>query len=192
MGTDKRSLQMSSGRDLFRHTLHTLQVTFERVSVVGSFPDHFHMSGVEYLADAPGVSGPMAGLLGGARVYPGSPLFVAAVDMPELSVGVIRYLVDAGQWGPVERIVPAGDRGIEPLCGVYFPSSFPILETAASQGYFGLQHVPLRERIVSAQFLRERGDLSPWGLRSLNTPEDLKEYNEYARGDVLASGVTPM
>ena len=192
MGTDKRSLQMSSGRDLFRHTLHILQSTFEQVSVVGCFPDHFQMSGVESLADARGVSGPMAGLLGGARVYPESPLFVAAVDMPELSVGVIRCLVDMGQWGPVDRIVPAGNRGIEPLCGVYFPSSFPILETAASQGHFGLQHVPLRERIVSGQFLRERGGLSPWGLRSLNTPEDLKDYYDYAGGDVLASGDTPM
>jgi len=189
---DKRALRMANGRDLLRHTLHTLQSTFEHVSVVGSFPDSFDISGVEHLADAPGVSGPMAGLMGGARVYPESPLFVAAVDMPDLSTGVIRCLMDMCQWGPVDRIVPAGKRGVEPLCGVYFPSSFPILETVAAQGYFGLQHLPLRERIVSGQFLRDHGDLSDWGLRSLNTPEDLKDYNESALDDVLASDDTPM
>jgi molybdopterin-guanine dinucleotide biosynthesis protein A len=183
---------MSSGRDLLGQTLHILKSTFGHVSVVGSFPDHFELSGVECLADAPGVSGPMAGLIGGARIYPKSPLFVAAVDMPELSIGIIQCLVDACQWGPVDRIVPEGKRGIEPLCGVYFPSSFPILEAVASQGRFGLQHLPLRERIVSGQLLADQGILSDWGLRSLNTPEDLKDYKEYALGDVLASDDTPM
>lgn len=192
MGRDKRTLQLSPGLTLFQHTLSIVSSHFCHVSVVGELSTELEEPTMDRLLDAPGIHGPMGGIVSGLRAFDTEPLFVVAVDMPGLSVKVIEVLLHGAGGASVERVVPEGEKGIEPLCGIYFPSALPVLEQAARKGEFGLQNLPLRERILPHAHMRSAASLTGWGLRSLNTPADVEAFKKLSPGDVLASEDTPM
>ena len=174
MGEDKRLLSFPSGGNLLREATAASRTRIRtgvgEFSEPSSIPDNRTL-----ILDSDNAKGPMAGVLRALELHPDGPVFVLAVDMPGVQQAAISYLCEQATVG-VDRVVPWGSGRIEPLCGVYFPSALPILEAMVERGQFGLQHAPLRERLIPGERLTECGGLSSFGLRSLNQPSDLKEF----------------
>ena len=106
------------------------------------------------------------------------PVFICAADMPLVTAGACRVLLDEAERvaaspdqrdeGRAERapsaIVATAAGRLEPLFGVYLPAALDKLFSAAPDA-------PLRQTI--AQLGPERVELDPVLVRSVNTPADL-------------------
>ena len=183
MGRDKRQLEYPPFNSLFHRQLSLLENCFPRVwvSVQTSLPFSIPH---RIVVDLPEAKGPMAGLLSALHEHPSDPIFVLAVDMPGIHEAAIAHLCAVAGSG-VDRVVPWSEGRVEPLCGIYFPSSLLVLRQMAAVGRYGLQNAPLRERLIPKERLEAVGGLSPFGLRSLNHPRDVEEFRT-SEGHVLA------
>ncbi len=116
MGSDKAVLEFD-GRTLLDRSLATLsQVCDEVVIAVGS--SSARRGSTASVADAPGVGGPAAGILGAARAHPGRRLLVTACDLPNLTSALLEALCERdGDW-----VVPRHGDGLEPLCSLFAPA----------------------------------------------------------------------
>lgn len=92
MGRDKASLDYA-GQPLFRHMQALLRAAGCETAWLGGA-----LAGAEakeQLDDAPGYAGPLAGLAGAVARLDAGWLLVVPVDMPGLTPGVLRALLDA-------------------------------------------------------------------------------------------------
>lgn len=122
------------------------------------------------LADAPGVAGPLGGILAALRHRPDSAWLVAACDLPLLTIAAARWLL--GQRGNSRlAILPrlAPDR-IEPLLAVYEPAALELLEKLAQGRERSLQSLALATGVVTPTPPPELA--TAW--RNVNTEEDLR------------------
>ncbi len=172
MGQDKRWIEWD-GVSLLRRVVSDLQGVFERVVVVGA-DRTWAEEGVEFLEDGWPGQGPVGGIVTALERFPGQDLFVAAGDMPSLSLPLVHVL--CAVTAPVDRVVPEGVKGVEPLFGVYRAPALSVLRELLFSGKGGLQSVPLEQMVLPLAQLGEQGVITPWSLRSINTPEDLEEY----------------
>lgn len=126
---------------------------------------------VEVLHDPPDNQGPLPALarcLARAQM----PLLVLAVDMPHITVPLLRELIPQGATTP-QGTVFRGAHGYEPLCAVYPVATLPLLEESLAHGKLRLQDFV--QEAVDTGFLRviplskEREAL----FFNLNTPADL-------------------
>lgn len=103
------------------------------VSGMGDIPPA--LEGITAVDDAPGLRGPLAGILGLFRQLPGKSWLVVACDMPELEVAALDWLLEQRSAG-VRAILPdlRGDGRVEPLLAYYDRSCGELLEQAASSG----------------------------------------------------------
>jgi molybdopterin-guanine dinucleotide biosynthesis protein A len=86
-------------------------------------------------ADAAGVRGPIAGLLGACAARPGRALLAAACDQPLLDAAALAWLAGERRAGTVATLARLpGARGVEPLPGVYEPEVRPLLAAFAATG----------------------------------------------------------
>jgi molybdopterin-guanine dinucleotide biosynthesis protein A len=83
------------------------------------------------IADAPGVRGPLAGILGALDALPARALLVAACDQPLLSAAALRWLVAQRAEGAVAVVARLSAERIEPLPALYQPAARPLLEALA-------------------------------------------------------------
>lgn len=83
------------------------------------------------LADSPGISGPLAGMLAALRWQPDAAWLVAACDLPFADEGAVRWLLSErrpGRWA----VVPSLREGmLEPLFALYEPQARGLLEEVA-------------------------------------------------------------
>jgi molybdopterin synthase catalytic subunit len=123
--------------------------------------------------DRPGISGPLAGILGGMEQATGSHLLVVGVDFPFLTTGFLRYLLKRSEEMEAYGVVPCLGGVWQPLVAVY-PVSFQKtieqwlkISGSVSPRQFLDDH---RDRVVAVTE-RDVQDL-PRLLWNLNTPED--------------------
>jgi molybdopterin-guanine dinucleotide biosynthesis protein A len=114
--------------------------------VVGDGPVPPGLESLRRVADAPGRRGPIAGLLGAFVAAPGAALLAAACDQPLLTPATLQWLVGRRRRGAIAVLARHGERGIEPLPGIYEPTARAVLEELAGAG-------------GSLQPLAERGDV---------------------------------
>lgn len=123
------------------------------------------------IPDGPG-RGPAAGILGAARVRPGSPLLVLAVDLPGVPAALLEELARPG----FDLAIPRWSAGIEPLCGLYGPKALAVLEERVGRGRLDLHSLPdepgLAVRWLEEAEIRRSGEPAQVFL-NLNRPEDL-------------------
>ena len=93
------------------------------------------------LPDAPGLTGPLAGILAALRWQRDACWIVVACDLPLLRVEAIDWLLEQRQpsrWVIMPKVDPAR---VEPLLAVYEPESLRLLEDLVASGRCSPRHL---------------------------------------------------
>ncbi len=146
MGMPKQNLRRD-GVTLVEIAVAAVGCLADRVVLagVGAVPEALH--GLERLADAAGVPGPLGGILAAMRWDPDRAWIVAACDMPRIRVRAVEWLVS--QRAPdVWAVLPRTAGGkVEPLLAVYEPEMKQVLEQRATKGFFGMQGLASSDKV---------------------------------------------
>lgn len=138
MGRDKAALVYAGEPQLDRawRLLQGLGVEPCLLSVRTDQTDEPLRARYPQVVDAPGVAGPMAGLLAAHRQAPTHAWLVLACDLPLLDLPVLETLVAArGADGSAVAYAAEGDGRPEPLCAIYEPMFCrEVLAPAAARG----------------------------------------------------------
>ena len=136
MGRPKEALEVG-GERLLDRILAALELAGCGPAVLlGGGPAGGAAATLPRLPDAPGVRGPLAGLLAALRSERAGWL-VAACDLPLLSRPAVEWL--AAQRGPARErdrwaVLPRVAGRVQPLLAVYEPESLALLEELAASG----------------------------------------------------------
>lgn len=126
------------------------------------------------LPDAPGVRGPLAGILAALRWDPACWL-VASCDLPRLRVAAVDWLLAErrpGRWAVLPRVGGV----VQPLLAVYEPQALPLLEALAADGAPSPSRLEGHAHVATPEPPPELVDC--W--RGVNTPQELAELSEPA------------
>jgi len=106
------------GKPLWEHQLETL-AGLDPDALAVAAPDRptWLPAGVAWLPDAASDSGPLGGILAGLNFAASGPVVVLAVDLPMMTTGYLRKLMDAS--GELCGAVPFSGTGYEPVSAVY-------------------------------------------------------------------------
>jgi len=149
------------------------------VSVRGSQEAFPAFSGLRLLPDHDDNIGPLAGVLSAFREDPSCAWLVVAVDMPFLTEGFMRRLLEHRDPRAFATAFRNPDIDApEPVCAIYEPRILPVLLAAKSRGRFTLK--VLRDVAVR---LVEPAD--PRELANVNDPD---EYARAAGGSLPPTG----
>jgi molybdopterin-guanine dinucleotide biosynthesis protein MobB len=119
------------------------------------------------LTDAPGVCGPLAGILAALRWDPVTWL-VASCDLPRLRADAVEWLAaqrQPGRWAVMPRV----DGVVQPLLAVYEPQALPLLEALAVEGAPSPSRLEGHPHVATPEPPPHLADC--W--RGVNTPEEL-------------------
>lgn len=119
------------------------------------------------IVDAPGVGGPIAGILAALASDPAAAWLVVACDLPLLDGATLDELLAARDPARLATAFRSrGDRLPEPLCAIWEPGSRSAILTWVAGG----QHCPRRFLINHDVALLELTD--PHALDNANTPDE--------------------
>lgn len=147
-----------------------------KVAVLGAGPIPDELQCLLRVPDAPGLAGPIAGLLAAHRWAPQAAWILAACDHPWLSAADIRWLIHQrrpGTWAVLPR---QRDDHPYPTLALYEPQALTILEGALLVR--GADKVRIAElfnhprTLIAPSFTR--------GLVNVNTPQELIAQEELA------------
>jgi molybdopterin-guanine dinucleotide biosynthesis protein MobB len=188
MGSPKQLLRFD-GRTLGEIVAHALSAAVSeaelhcdchslspKVAVLGAGPIPDQLQCLPRVPDAPGLAGPIAGLLAAHRWVPRAAWIRAACDHPWLSAADIRWLIH--QRRPGTWAIPPRQRDDHsyPTLAIYEPQSLTILESSLLVR--GTDKVRLAElfnhprTLIAPSFTR--------GLVNVNTPQELTAQEELA------------
>lgn len=129
------------------------------------------LAGVERIADAAGICGPLAGVLAALRTTPRNAWLIAAVDLPRLRGAALDWLLAQRAPGVIAVLPSLAPGRVEPLLAVYEPAALEILELLALDPTRGLRPLATQPGVLTPT---PPPDLRGcW--RNINTP------GEYAR-----------
>jgi molybdopterin-guanine dinucleotide biosynthesis protein MobB len=138
------------------------------ISGSGQIPDS--LAALPRVPDAPGLTGPLAGILAVMRWQPAVSWQVTACDLPDVHPDSLQWLLDQRRPG-MRAILPDLERGgsLEPLLAWYDFRCRPLLENLAASGSLRLNKLAEQDGICA---LRPPDHLhGSW--RNVNTPEEL-------------------
>lgn len=181
MGGRKDGLGVG-GRSMLERALQTAALVAGDVLLLpGRWADgSLQRPGLRVVPDAPGVPGPLGGLLAGLRAARHEACLLLPCDMPFASADVARRLL-ACLDGRVLSAVVLGPRGREPFHGAWARAALPLLEDLAACGERSLQG--------ALAALAARGALIelPAGQLAGQDPELAFLANVNTAGDLLAA-----
>lgn len=128
--------------------------------------------GLPVLRDSGKSKGPLRGLLAAFREEPASAWLVLACDLPLVTAEILARLVRRHREKPREPFVAYAnplDGLPEPLCAIYGPSAFPLLQKHATLGNFSPRRILTEENAVLLDM--PPGDHT--ALTNINTPGDV-------------------
>ncbi len=169
MGTPKHLLE-TDGKTWLARTVSLLEPFCQTVVISGSGLISPDVPDCIRLADAPGVKGPLSGLLATMRWAPRVSLLATACDLPELSSEALKWLLatrSPGVWATLPKLEGSGR--VEPLLAHYDFRSRAILELQASTGNFKLTDVASHPKVSSPEIPEYL--CSAW--KNANIPADL-------------------
>jgi molybdopterin-guanine dinucleotide biosynthesis protein A len=187
MGSPKQLLRFD-GRTLGEIVAHALSAAVSEAELhcdfslspkvailgAGAIPDQLQC--LPRVPDAPGLAGPIAGLLAAHRWAPRAAWVLAACDHPWLSAADIRWLIHQrrpGTWAVLPR---QRDDHPYPTLALYEPQALTILESALLvQGADKVRIAELFNHprtLIAPSFTR--------GLVNVNTPQELTAQEELA------------
>ena len=119
------------------------------------------------LPDAPGLRGPLAGILAALRWDPASWV-IASCDLPRLHIEAVEWLLAQrrpGRWAVLPRVGGV----VQPLLAVYEPQALPLLEALAVEGAPSPSRLEGHPHVATPEPPSQLSDC--W--RGVNTPEEL-------------------
>ncbi|OGO05329.1 MAG: hypothetical protein A2Y73_06265 [Chloroflexi bacterium RBG_13_56_8] len=179
LGRDKASVQLA-GETLLDRVVRMMSCLSDDVIVVVRPGQARVVVDARILMDAAphvGVMAAIATILAEAH-YGWS--FVAACDMPFISLGLVRYMISLTHGYDV--VVPQLEVGLEPLHALYHKRCLPALRKALARGerrvisFYG----ELRVRYISLSEMRPYDPLGR-SFFNINTAEDLNRAEEWIR-----------
>jgi len=122
-----------------------------------------------WLPDAPGVSGPLAGILAAQRWHPAAAWLITACDMPALGAEALAWVLAQrrpGRWA----VIPAHPDGrLEPLAAVWEPQAAPLLEDLVLRGEPAPRLAARHPKVATPPLPAELRE----AFRNVNTPAEL-------------------
>jgi glutamate dehydrogenase (NADP+)/cyclic pyranopterin phosphate synthase/molybdopterin-guanine dinucleotide biosynthesis protein A len=170
MGRPKHLLAGPDGRTWLERTMSLLRPLVDGLVVSGNGLLPESVAGTVRLADIPGVSGPLAGMLAACRWQPQVSWLVVACDMPEISAAAAEWLLAgrrAGCWGRVPRL-PGSDH-CEPLFAWYDCRAAQLFEMQAYAGKRRIGEIARHARIETPTVLEQLRA----AFLNINTPDQL-------------------
>lgn len=173
MGTPKALLKYK-GETFIRRSLDALRKVSGKTVLLGPTEVLSKSVKAESLPDAPGVRGPMAGILSAFRWNPENAWIISAVDMPLMDAKAWNWLLGQrrpGAWAVLPRTSTGGK--VETTGACYEPEIFEYVESLSRKGIFGLQALADHPKIISPVI--PQSIAAAW--KNVNTPEDLKDIH---------------
>lgn len=169
MGSSKARLRIG-GETLVERACRIVRPYVQRVAVSGDDgKGDTPVAGVEYVADVPGVSGPLAGLVAVLEHDRTVNWLVLACDMPGIQAAAIEWIIarhDSGAAATLARL--AGRERCETMLAIYGPAALQELRAAANAGeravHRALEHVDVRVCHPPVEIA------ASW--RNVNTPQE--------------------
>jgi molybdopterin-guanine dinucleotide biosynthesis protein A len=169
MGRDKALLPFR-GASLAASVARAVELAAGSATLVGD-PSRYGRLGFPCVPDAWPGEGPLGGILTAMRHSRADWSLVAACDMPGLSAGFLRRLLDAARGSEAFAVLPAGPSGRpEPLCAVYHRRALPALAAAFEGGRRGVSKALDGLPAVTLPIL----DVD--SIANVNTPEEWGAY----------------
>ncbi len=158
MGRDKAGLPLGT-HTLSQHVVAALAAAGLSVDLIGTDQD------------APGMAGPLAGLVGAMRLHPGADVFVAATDQPYARPATVTHLLQCS--GDV--VVPV-DEVPQTTFALYRDSALPAVERFAAAEPTGSLRTMIADRSLDTTLVPPNVWSEQWGedgrsWLSLDTPE---------------------
>ncbi len=173
MGVPKQLVD-HGGRTLIHRAIDGLGSVSTDPVLLGSGRVPDDLASNRRLADAPGIPGPLGGLVSALRWAPTDTWLVVACDQPLITRDAVDWLLGQrrpGRWAVLPRL---GEGPVEPFLAIYEPQALVLLERLARSGAHGPWRIAGHEKIVSPQ---PPADLAAcW--TNVNTPEDLDALHE--------------
>ena len=147
MGRDKALLPFG-GVPLVVHVARVVAGATGSATLVGP-RERYGELGWPLVEDEVSGDGPMGGLIAALAASTAERSLVVACDMPWLQVESLQALIQCDSDADV--VVARGERGIEPLCGVYHRRCLPVLRSALNGGERAVGRV--LQRLVVAEWM---------------------------------------
>jgi molybdenum cofactor guanylyltransferase len=178
MGGVNKALLEVGGRRIVERVATALCNVFPEVLLITNSPDDFQFLGLPMFKDLVPGRGSLGGLYTGLSACKTDYGFLAACDMPFLSVDVIRHMLNLVDGFDV--VVPRISGMLEPLHAVYSRECLSYIEELFQQEDLKILNFydKAKVREVSEKELRHF-DPELRFIMNLNTPEDLQRARDY-------------
>lgn len=168
MGRDKALLPWN-GTTLAQHMAKVVAEAAGSAALIGDSA-HYRSLGYPVFPDRFPGHGPISGIATALAISPAEWSLITACDMPILTAGTLRLLLDETAVTDRKCIIPLGPTGPEPSCAVYHRECLPALEAAISEARFRMRDV------VTELDARYVAGIDPHCFANLNTPEDFEAF----------------
>ncbi len=174
MGCDKALLEL--GRvTLLERAARLLEGAVSRVSVIGPQRPLANFTHSFLADDFPG-AGPLGGIATAVRAAREPWCLVVACDLPYLTRDWLDFLIGFAARSGADAVLPANERGPEPLCAMYSRHCHAKVVASLERGIrkvtdgltgLRVEQLPMREW--------KRFDSGGGLFKNMNTPEDYQE-----------------
>ncbi len=173
MGRDKASLEIN-GEPLLLRTVRLLSPLVNPVIAVGS-PERYSELALDMVQDDFVGMGPLGGIATALRLSKTEWNLIVGCDLPFLSNGWVKWLLDHAANSSADAVVPETLNGLQPLCAMYRSRILPAVLQAISRGVRrvtqGIAGLTL-ERVKPVQW-KEFG--SEEIFTNMNTPQEYED-----------------
>ena len=170
MGTDKALLPLGEG-NLLQLALAKAREVSPRTVIVGSRERYAQYGDV--IEDILPGCGPLSGIHAALTAAQSELNLILSVDMPLMSAGFLRWLLQGAAAGDELAIVPEAQGRTQPLCSVFRRAAVAEIEKALRAGEYKVDRLfsILPTRFIS-QAEWQAAEFSPDIFRNVNTPEE--------------------
>lgn len=168
MGTDKALIKMN-GETLLEKAVKLCRPVCSQILISSNLPAH-DIAGFSRIADEFTSCGPMSGIFSCLKQAENQWSFVISVDSAFVTTEFISFLFT--QTENADAVVPAHDKGKEPLIALYSKTALPFFKNQLESGEFKM-HFLLGK--INTRFV----DVSEWRknqlrlFHNINSPDDL-------------------
>ena len=172
-GILRKRLLRAGGEFVLERIVAAAGEVSREVVLVGEAPlPAGELSAMQRIQDAPGVEGPLGGLLAALRSRPRTRWIVISCDAPFLSADALRWLLAQAKPGVI-AVLPHLDspETPEPLIALYTPRARSVMEQAARAGERVVRRILAGKKIHSPrvpEHLRK-------AFANINTPEEWRD-----------------
>ena len=170
LGYDKILLPYQ-GKPLILYPYEILSSLFIHTYLIGHSRPELDHQGLKCIPDRFPAHGVLGGIYTALLSSPTPYVFIAAGDMPFLTQDVIDEILNHRYEADV--VIPAGSRGMEPLCAVYSQSCLEPMRNNIGLGKLKVMVALAELNIYRLKVIPGKADSDPFF--NVNTPEDLEK-----------------